>query len=193
MKLVVGVTGASGVIYALKLLKFLQEQTSSEVHLVISNPAEIVIEHELEMDKKEFQKFAAYSYEIDDFLSPIASGSQQFDAMIIIPCSMSSLAAIAQGYTTNLLLRAADISIKEKRTLIIMPRELPFSPIHLENMLKLANLGVHIVPAAPGFYHKPKHIEDLVNFVVGRILDLLHIPHNLFSRWPSKKTKRNDS
>ena len=187
MKLVIGITGASGVIYALELLKFLQEHTSSEVHLVISNPAEIVIEHELEMSKREFQKFAAFFYEIDDFFSPIASGSQQFDAMIIIPCSMSSLAAIAQGYTTNLLLRAADISIKEKRTLIIVPRELPFSPIHLENMLKLAKIGVHIVPAAPGFYHKPKHIEDLVNFVVGRILDLLHIPHNLFSRWSSKK------
>jgi 4-hydroxy-3-polyprenylbenzoate decarboxylase len=185
LKLVIGVTGASGVIYALELLKFLQEQTNSEIHLVISNPGEIVIEHELEMSKKEFQNLASFSYEIDDFLSPLASGSQQFDAMIIIPCSMSSLAAIAQGYTTNLLLRAADISIKEKRTLILLPRELPFSPIHLENMLKLARIGVYIVPAAPGFYHKPKRIEDLVNFVVGRILDLLNIPHNLFSRWSS--------
>jgi 4-hydroxy-3-polyprenylbenzoate decarboxylase len=187
MKVVIGVTGASGVIYALELLKFLREQTSSEIHLVISNPGEIVIKHELEMSKKEFQRFANFSYEIDDFLSPLASGSQQFDAMIIIPCSMSSLAAIAQGYTTNLLLRAADISIKEKRMLILMPRELPFSPIHLENMLKLAKIGVHIVPAAPGFYHKPKQIEDLVNFVVGRILDLLNIQHNLFLRWSSKK------
>jgi 4-hydroxy-3-polyprenylbenzoate decarboxylase len=192
MKLVIGVSGASGAIYALNLLKFLRDQTNTEVHLVISKPAEIVIKHELEMSKKEFQKFADFSYEINDFLSPLASGSQQFDAMIVIPCSMSSLAAIAQGYTTNLLLRAADISIKEKRMLILMPRELPFSPIHLENMFKLAKIGVRIVPAAPGFYHKPKQIEDLVNFVVGRILDLLNIPHNLFSRWSSTGNKQND-
>ncbi|MFX1518534.1 MAG: UbiX family flavin prenyltransferase [Promethearchaeota archaeon] len=192
MKLVVGITGASGSIYAFNLLKFLRDQTTTEVHLVISKPAEIVIKHETEMSKEELQKFATYSHEINDFLSPLASGSQQFDAMIILPCSMSSLAAIAQGYTTNLLLRAADICIKEKRTLILMPRELPFSPIHLENMLKLAKLGVHIVPAAPGFYHNPKNIEDLVNFVIGRILDLLKIPHKLFSRWSSTGTKRND-
>lgn len=191
MKLVIGISGASGAIYALHLLKFLRDQTNIEKHLVISHPAEIVIKHELEMSKEEIQKFATHYYEIDDFLSPLASGSQQFDAMIILPCSMSSLAAIAQGYTTNLLLRAADICIKERRTLILMPRELPFSSIHLENMLKLAKLSVHIVPAAPGFYHRPKNIEDLVNFVIGRILDLLKIPHNLFSRWSSTGNKQN--
>lgn len=182
MKLVVGISGASGMVYALAFIKVLKEK-GVETHLMISRPAELVIEAELGLKKEDFFAYAAKNYDIGDISAPIASGSQKFDAMVIIPCSMASIAAISQGYCDNLMLRAADISIKEGRKLILVPRETPLSPIHLENMLKLAKLGVHVVPASPGFYHKPKKIEDLVDFIVGRILDVLGIEHQLYQRW----------
>lgn len=182
MKIVVGITGASGMIYALTFLKTLKEK-GIETHLIISKPAEIIIKSELGLERSDFFKYVTKHYAIDDLEAPIASGSQEFDAMVIIPCSMASVAAISQGHSNNLLLRVADISIKEGRKLIIVPRETPLSPIHLENMLKLARLGVHVVPASPGFYHKPQKIEHLVDFIVGRVLDLLKVEHQLYQRW----------
>ena len=182
MRIVVGISGASGMVYALTFLKALKEK-EVETHLIISKPAEIIIKSELNLEKNDFFKYATKHYDVDDFAAPIASGSQKFDATVIIPCSMASIAAISQGYSTNLLLRVADVSIKERRKLILVPRETPLSPIHLENMLKLAKLGVHIIPASPGFYHKPQKIEHLVDFIVGRILDVLGVEHQLYQRW----------
>jgi 4-hydroxy-3-polyprenylbenzoate decarboxylase len=115
--------------------------------------------------------------------APIASGSAKVDAMVVIPCSMKSLSAIANGYATNLIERAADVTLKEKRKLVIVPRETPLSAIHLKNMLTLAKLGCHIIPAMPAFYNHPKDIEDLVNFIVARVLDNMGVENNLSPRW----------
>lgn len=182
MKLIVALTGASGVIYGKRLLEVLKEK-NIEVHLIISNNCEKIIEHELQMKREDFKKLAYRIYKEDDLLAPITSGSTKIDGMIIIPCSMKTLAGIACGYSENLILRVADVILKEKRKLIIVPRETPLNPIHLENMLKLARIGAIILPASPAFYHKPERINDLVDFIIGKILDIMEIEHNLFKRW----------
>jgi 4-hydroxy-3-polyprenylbenzoate decarboxylase len=183
MKLVIAITGASGVIYGKRLLEVLQNK-KIETHLIISKAAEKIIEHELETTKKEIEKLASYVYSVDDLTASIASGSFKTDAMIIIPCSMKTLAGIAHGYSENLILRVADVMLKEKRKLILVPRETPLNPIHIDNMLKLARQeGVTIAPAMPAFYHKPTTISAVVDFVVGKILDLLDIEHTLYKRW----------
>ena len=182
MKVVVCVTGASGAIYAKRLLEVLKEK-NVEISLIISNSAKKIIEHELNMKCNDFIKLADEYYDNDDFFSPLASGSNKFDAAIVIPCSMKTLSSIANGYSSNLIVRVCDIALKEKRKLILMPREMPFSAIHLENMLKLAKLGVVIMPPIPAFYNEPKTIDDLINFVVGRVLDILGIENDLFKRW----------
>ncbi len=181
MKIIVCITGASGVIYAKRLLEVLKDKV--EIDLIISNSAKKIIKEELNIDWKELIKFATNYYENDNFFSPIASGSNKFDVVIVIPCSMKTLSAIANGYSSNLIVRVCDIALKERRKLIIMPREMPLNSIHLENMLKLSNLGAVIMPPIPAFYHKPKNIDDIVNFVVGRVLDILGIENNLFKRW----------
>jgi len=181
-RLVVGVTGASGAVYAKRLLEVLNEK-NIETHIIVSKTAEKIINHELEMSRVEFEKLGRYSYREDEVDAPLSSGSFKTDGMIIIPCSLKTLAGIACGYTDNLILRAADVTLKEKRTLILVPRETPLNAIHLHNMLKLARIGVIILPAMPAFYHKPKKIEELVDFIVGKILDLLGIEHQLFKRW----------
>jgi len=154
-----------------------------ETHLIISKAAEKIIEHELEDTKKDIKKLASHVYPVDDLTAPIASGSFKTDAMIIIPCSMKTLAGIAHGYAENLILRTADVVLKEKRKLILVPRETPLNIIHLGNMLELAKQGVTIVPAMPAYYHKPKKISDIVDYVVGKVLDCLEIEHALFKRW----------
>lgn len=182
MEVVVGISGASGMIYALGLLRSLKDK-EVKTHVIISKPAEIIIQHELELGKDSLLEYAAKCYTIDDLAAPIASGSHGFDAMVVIPCSMSSLAAIAHGYCNNLLLRVADVTIKEGRKLILVPREAPLHSIHLENMLKLSRIGVCIIPACPGFYHRPQRIEDLADFVVGKVLEQLGIKHELYESW----------
>ncbi|EHP88095.1 UbiX family flavin prenyltransferase [Methanotorris formicicus] len=182
MKVVVCVTGASGATYAKRLLEILKEK-DIKTSLIISNSAKKIIEYELKMKCDDFIKLADEYYDNDDFFSPLASGSNKFDATIVIPCSMKTLSSIANGYSGNLIVRVCDIALKEKRKLILMPREMPFSAIHLENMLKLAKLGVIIMPPIPAFYNEPKTIDDLVNFIVGRVLDILGIDNNLFKRW----------
>ena len=122
-------------------------------------------------------------YGRDEWFAPVASGSNAPDAMVVCPCTMGTLAAIAQGLASKLIERAADVVIKEGRKLILVPRETPFSPIHLENMLRLARAGVVILPPSPGFYHRPQRVDDLVDFVVARILDQLAVPHALMARW----------
>jgi len=182
LKLIVAITGASGVIYAKRLLEALRG-SDVETHLVISRNAEKIIEHELGVTKKEIENLASHIYDVDDWESPITSGSFRLDGMVIVPCSMKTLAGIAHGYSDNVILRAADVMLKEGRKLILVPRETPLNVVHLRNMLWLAKQGVHMVPAMPAFYHKPKSIEDLVNYIVGKVLDILGIEHTLYRRW----------
>ncbi|MCT4593555.1 MAG: UbiX family flavin prenyltransferase [Anaeromicrobium sp.] len=182
MGIIVGMTGGSCSLYGVALLKAL-EQLNIETHLIVSRMGEYVTKHECHIDMDELKSMATYFHEIHDLAAPVASGSFKSDGMIIIPCSMNTLGAIANGLSLNLIHRAADVTIKESRKLVIVPRETPLSVIHLENMLKLAKIGVKIVPAAPGFYHKPQTIGDLVNIMVGRVLDQLGVEANLFERW----------
>ena len=183
MQLIVAITGASGVIYGKRLLEVLRGH--HEVHLIISKNSEKLIEYELKTTKKELAKLANHVYDEDFLNSPISSGSFITDAMVIVPCSMKTLAGIAHGYSENLISRAADVILKEKRKLILVPRETPLNNVHLRNLLELAMQGVIILPAMPAFYHKPKKIEDLTDFIVGKILDSLGLGHELFKRWPS--------
>jgi len=188
MNLTVAITGASGVIYGKRLLEVLK-QKNVETHLVISKAAEQIIEYELGASKDSLAKLATYVYDVDDWDSPVVSGSFRTDGMVVVPCSMKTLAGIAHGFAENVILRAADVMLKEKRKLILVPRETPLNSIQLRNMLELSKQGAIIVPAMPAFYHKPKSVEDMADFVVGRILDLLKIEHSLYTRW--HETKRD--
>lgn len=192
---ILAVTGASGTPYALRLLDFLLEKQMT-VHLVISQGAQLVAEQETGfswteiMDRKHYlpmNRDKLMVWNDEDFTAPIASGSFLNDGMMIVPTSMSTLAAIACGLSANLIQRAADVAIKEKRPLVLLPRETPLSSIHLKNMLELSLLGVHIVPPIPAFYTQPKTVEDIVDFSVGRVLDTMKIQHNLYPGWKGKK------
>jgi len=182
LRLIIAVTGASGAVYGQRLLEVLRER-KVETHLIISKAAEKLIEHELKTTKKRLESSATHVYDADDLTAPVMSGSFKTDGMVIIPCTMKTLAGIAHGFADNLILRAADVTLKEKRRLVVVPRETPLNVVHLRNMLELAKLGVVIVPAMPAFYHEPKKIGDLVDFVVGKVLDVLGIEHKLFKRW----------
>ena len=154
-----------------------------ETHLVVSETGVRVVEHECRIDFDELKSLASVWHDNDNLGASIASGSFKTDGMIIVPCSMKTVAAIAHGYSEGLLTRAADVCIKEHRRLVIIPRETPLSTIHLENMLKLSQLGVRVMPASPEFYSHPETIGDMVTSIVGRGLDQLGIEHNLLKRW----------
>ncbi len=186
MPLIVAITGASGVIYGKRLLEVLSKE-KIETHLIVSQAAEKVITHELEITKTDLKKLAQHTYHVNDLEAPLMSGSFPTDGMVIIPCTMKTLAGIALGYADNLILRAADVTLKEKRKLIVVPRETPVDVVHLRNMLMVAKLGVYVVPAMPAYYHKPRTIDDLVDFVVGKVLDCLGMEHTLFKRWSGMK------
>lgn len=191
-KIVIGITGASGSIYAIRLIEELLKKEVF-VHIICTENGKKVIKFETSIDIDEWGKDLKENYnhvkleDINDLFSGVASGSFKFDAMIILPCSMGTLAEISNGLAKNLLCRAADVTLKENRKLIIVPREAPLNAIHLENMLKLSKLGVSILPAMPGFYHKPESMLDLINFVVGKILDSLSIENTLFKKWEDQK------
>jgi 4-hydroxy-3-polyprenylbenzoate decarboxylase len=189
-------TGASGALYGWRLLQVLLS-LNVKVHLLISSAAKVVFatEHDLKLNGNP-QACQAQLVEIfgcaphllavygkDDWFSPVASGSAAPKTMVICPCSTGTVAAIAHGMSDNLIERAADVVIKEKGQLILVPRETPLSALHLENLLVLAKLGATIMPAAPGFYHQPKTIEDLIDFMVARLLDHLGLPQQLMPRW----------
>jgi 4-hydroxy-3-polyprenylbenzoate decarboxylase len=190
------VTGASGAQYALRLLKCMID-ANWEVSLLVSSAAEVVIRTETELALPETFEAQRHTFESlvdarpgqlrcyskEDWFAPVASGSSAPSKMVICPASGGTLSAIAQGASNNLIERAADVAIKEGRKLIVVPRETPVSAIHLENMLKLARLGVTVLPASPGFYTEPKSIDDLVDFVVARILDQLGIEQSLSPKW----------
>ena len=179
--ILVAITGATGVLIAIKLLKVLKEKNIS-TELIISKAAELVLNTETELGISDISDLASKTYEINDLEAPPASGSHKLDAMIIVPCTMKTLAAIAHGYANNLITRAADVNIKEKRKLILIVRESPLSAIHLENMLKLAKLGVVIAPPVPSYYVKPKSVDELIDYTVGRILDQIDIESDI-KRW----------
>ncbi len=196
-RLGLAVTGASGAPYALRLLERLMAE-EIELQVVFSAAARVVFREELGLElpakPAELETFLQDQcgrlgpircYDSKDWFSPLASGSHCPEALVICPCSGGTLAAIAQGSSDNLIERAADVMLKEGKKLILVPRETPLSAIHLENMLKLARLGVCILPASPGFYHQPKEISDLVDFVVARILDHLGVTQELGPRWGS--------
>lgn len=196
---VVGISGASGAPYARRLLRFFVEK-KQRVHLLMTESSYQVIQEEVgvsfgstsgERDQG-FKSFIGDGYEkyilyhdLKNWNSPLASGSVKTGPMIVIPCSVHTLAAIADSHASNLLERRADIMLKEKKKLIIVFREMPLHATHLEHLLRLSQLGAHIFPAMPGFYHHPKTVEDMIDFVVGRILDSIDVPHELFRRWQS--------
>ncbi|MEJ2249514.1 MAG: UbiX family flavin prenyltransferase [Candidatus Lokiarchaeota archaeon] len=179
--ILVSITGASGIPIAYKLLKKLKD-TGNKTELIISKGGKTVLNAETEITESDLKNFTEKTYNANDLTAAPASGSHKYKAMVIIPCSMKTLASIAHGYADNLITRAADVCIKEKRRLILIVRESPLSVIHLENMLKLAKLGVIIAPPIPAFYIKPKTLEEILEHLVGRILDLLDIETE-FPRW----------
>jgi len=191
----VALTGASGAAYGLRLVECLLA-AGETVFLMISPPARVVLATETDLDlpgpPQEAERYLSERWGCAgrlrvfgnaQWMAPVASGSNAPRAMVVCPCSMGTVAAIAQGHSRSLLERAADVALKEGRRLILVPRETPFSAVHLENLLKLARLGVTILPANPGFYHRPERVEELVDFVVARILDHLDVPHELGRRW----------
>ena len=193
-------TGASGMAYGLRLLECLL-MADRQVTLLVSQAAHIVAKQELgvalparplDLEKQLTESLHVRDGQLrvfgrEDWNAPVASGSNPADAMVVCPCSMGTLAAIAHGISDNLIERAADVMLKEQRTLILVPREAPFSTLHLENMLKLSKMNVIILPANPGFYHRPQSIEDIIDFIVARILDQLGIQHALMELWGDER------
>ena len=192
-RLIVGITGASAGVYGIRLLQVLTTQADIEIHLTISSSGARALSEELQieidLDNFELESLIGVSsprviyHHESDIAAPIASGSFRTEGMVVVPCSMGSIASIAGGMSRNLIQRAADVCIKENRKLVVVPRETPLSPIHLENMLKLSRVGVCVLPAMPGFYHYPKDVDDLLNFVVTKILDQFGIDTGLIQRW----------
>jgi 4-hydroxy-3-polyprenylbenzoate decarboxylase len=179
----IAITGATGVNIAIKLLEKLKEKDIKR-ELIISKIAERIIEIESEYNITEISNLASKKYDFENLEAAPASGSYKVDTMVVVPCSMKTLSAIANGYADNLITRAADVMIKERRQLVLIVRESPLSAIHLENMLKLARLGVVIAPPVPSFYIKPKTVDELIDYLVGRILDQIGIESDI-KRWGS--------
>jgi len=180
--IVVAITGASGVIYGVRLLEILQE-IGKKTGLVVTDPAHIILKHELDVEERYLKSLCYRYYQPNDLSSAINSGSCRFESMIIVPCTMKTISAISTGFADNAVTRAADVALKEGRKLILVPRETPLRSVHLKNMLSIKKEGGIILPAMPAFYHQPKEINNLVDFLIGKILDTLHIDHHLYIRW----------
>ncbi len=191
---ILAISGASGSVFGIRVLEAILKK--SEVHLIISSQSFSIIRHETGIDwsgktdaavqekiRAYFKSRRIHYHNENNLAAPLSSGSFITDGMLVAPCSMKTLSGIAHGYANNLTERAADVTIKEGRPLLLSPREMPFSAIHLENMLRLARLGVKIAPPVPAFYQQPKKLDDIVDFVAGKILDSFGIPHGLFKRW----------
>ena len=183
MKIVVGVSGASGTIYGFRLLEKLRQIPDMEVHLILTRSAERTAWLELGKAAADFRALVDHWHPLEDIGASLASGSYPTDGMVIAPCSIHSMSSIAAGITSNLLLRAADVTLKERRKLILMVRESPFHLGHLRSMVALAEMGAIIAPPVPGFYHKPETVMDLVDHSVDRVLDLLGLPAEGARRW----------
>jgi len=189
LEIVVGISGASGVQYGVRLLQVLQEK-GCFAHLVVTDSARKILEIETDLSPAEIDRLASRVYRPHDFAAPIASGSYLFDAMVVIPCSMGTLSAIACGSSDTLITRAADVCLKERRRLILVPRETPLSLVQLRNMVAVAEAGAVVLPASPAFYSRPKNVEDLVDVLVGRVLDLLGLENDQYPRWEGNAYNR---
>ena len=182
-KIIVGIAGASGVIYGVRLLELLREQEDVETHLIISGAGKKNIEIETAYKPSEVEAMASFVYDHKDVGAALASGSFLTQGMVVAPCTIKTLSGIANSYTENLLVRAADVTLKEKRKLALLVRETPLHKGHLRLMTMAADMGAHILPPVPSFYHQPKTIEDIIDQTIGKVFDYLGIEHSLFRRW----------
>jgi len=181
-RLIIGISGASGAIYGIRMLEALKE-TEIETHLILSKATKKTILLETEYEIKYVESLANYVYDVDNIGGAVASGSFGTEGMVVVPCSVKSLSAIANSYNDNLLIRAADVTLKEGRKLVLVVRETPLHKGHLQLMLRAADMGAVILPPVPAFYHVPKTIEGIINQTIGKILDSLGIEHHLFKKW----------
>ena len=188
MKIIVGITGASGVVYGIRLLEVLRERNIADTHLIISESAKQIISIETNYKLEEIYALASHVYDNSNFTAPPCSGSVQYDGAIIAPCSMKTLGCIASGISTTLITRVAEVCLKEGRKLVIIPRETPLSFIHLENMVTVKKAGATLLPASPAFYHEPKTVLDMVDFIVARALDVFGVKMDteLIKRWGTR-------
>ena len=193
-RLVVGISGASGVTYGVRLLQVLQD-TDYETHLIISKAGELNIEIETDYDPADVKALADYVYDHKNMAASLASGSFITAGMVVVPCTIKTLSGIANSYNENLLVRAADVTLKEKRKLALVVRETPLHKGHLRLMTMAADMGAHILPPVPSFYHMPKTIDDIIDQTIGKIFDFMGIEHDLFRRWgdESNNSEKNDS
>ncbi|MDZ4141968.1 MAG: UbiX family flavin prenyltransferase [Methylotenera sp.] len=182
-RLIVAITGASGASYGVRLLKVLSEMPNIETHLVVSDSGLLNLQQELDMNLAQLEALVDVTHHINDVGATIASGSFQSDGMVVAPCSMRTLAAVAHGLSDNLITRAADVMLKERRRLILMVRETPFNLAHLRNMTSVTEMGGIIYPPLPCLYHRPQTIADMIDHTVSRVIDLLGIPNRLAPRW----------
>jgi 4-hydroxy-3-polyprenylbenzoate decarboxylase len=182
-RLIVAITGATGALYGVRLLQVLRDMPGIETHLVVSEAGVLNLHQELDMNRKDVEALAHVAHNVRDIGAAVASGSFLSAGMIVAPCSMKTLASIAHGMSDNLITRAADVVLKERRRLVLMVRETPFNLAHLRNMTSVTEMGGIIFPPLPGFYHRPQSITQMVDHTVGRVLDLYAIPHDLTPRW----------
>ena len=187
MRLIIGISGASGVIYGIRLLEALREAPEVETHLVLSNGGKVNIALESDWKVRDVEALADVVYSDSDAAATIASGSFRTGGMIVAPCSMKTLSAIANSYAANLLVRAADVTLKENRKLVLVPRETPLHAGHLRLLREVALMGAVVAPPVPGFYAKPETVDDIINHSVGRIMDLFGLDTGLVRRWPGGK------
>jgi 4-hydroxy-3-polyprenylbenzoate decarboxylase len=182
-RLIIAITGATGAIYGVRLLQVLRELRGIETHLMVSDAGVLNLHQELDMNRKDVEALAHVVHNVRDVGASIASGSFQSEGMIIAPCSMKTLAAVAHGLSDTLITRAADVVLKERRRLVLMVRETPLNLAHLRNMTAVTEMGGIVFPPLPGFYHRPQTIAEMVDHTVGRVLDLFSVPHTLTPRW----------
>jgi 4-hydroxy-3-polyprenylbenzoate decarboxylase len=189
-RLVVAITGASGAMYGIRLLQWLRESTQVETHLMISDAGVLSLHYELDMKRKDVEALADVVHSVRDVGACVASGSFQSEGMIVAPCSMKTLGSVAHGLSDNLISRAADVMLKERRRLVLMVRETPFNLAHLRNMTSVTEMGGIIYPPLPALYQKPQSIEDMVDHTTGRVLDLFGIQQTLAPQWQGIKLQR---
>jgi len=182
-RIIVGISGATGAIYGIRAIEILRQDPEVEVHLVVTDAGKLTIREETQWKFKDVRDLADYSYEIDDIGAPISSGSFRCEGMIIAPCAIKSMSMISNSINANLLIRAADVTLKEKRKLVLLVRETPLHLGHLRLMVNLAEIGAVIQPPMPAYYHNPQTLDDIINHTVGRVLDQFGIESNLFERW----------
>jgi 4-hydroxy-3-polyprenylbenzoate decarboxylase len=186
-RIVIAITGATGAIYGVRLLQVLRDVPGVETHVIVSDAGVLNLHHELDMKRKDVEALAHRAHNPRDVGAAIASGSFESAGMIVAPCSMKTLASVAHGLSDNLVARAADVVLKERRRLVLMVRETPFNLAHLRNMTAVTEMGGVIFPPLPGFYHHPQSIAEMVDHTVGRVLDLFELPHQLTPRWNGLK------